>query len=66
MVLPFTRDPKSKIESKAIVRLKKIDIDTRIDIEKRPLEDPKKLKEKGPERKIEIIENRKTIQGKVP
>ena len=44
-ILPFTdKGTKSKIESKAIVRLKKID--AKIDIEKRPLADPKKLKEK--------------------
>ena len=56
-VLPFTdKVTKSKIESKVIVRLKKIDIDTRTDIEKRPLVNPKKLEGKGPERKIEIIE----------
>ena len=55
-ILPFTdKGTKSKIESKAIVRLKKID--AKIDIEKKP---PKKvgekLKEKGPETKVEIIE----------
>ena len=56
-VLPFTdKGTKPKIESKVIVRLKKIDIDTRADIEKRPLVNSKKLKEKGPERKVEIIE----------
>ena len=66
-VLPFTdKVTKSKIESKAIVRLKKIDIDTRTDIEKRPLVDPKKLKEKGPERKIEIIEKPEGNPGKGP
>ena len=54
-ILPFTdKGAKSKIESKAIVRLKKID--AKIDIEKRPLTDPKKLREKGPETKVEIIE----------
>ena len=53
VVLPFARDPKSKIESKAIVRLKKIDFDTRVDIEKRPLvnPNPKKLEGKGPEKR---------------
>ena len=54
-ILPFTdKGTKSKIESKAIVRLKKID--AKIDIEKRPIVDPKKLREKGPETKVEIIE----------
>ena len=55
-ILPFTdKGTKSKIESKAIVRLKKID--AKIDIEKRPLAESKeKLKEKGPETKVEIIE----------
>ena len=52
-IIPFTDKGKSKIESKAIVRLKKIDAE--IDIEKRPLTDPQKLREKGPETKIEII-----------
>ena len=66
VILPFTRDPKSKIESKAIVRLKKIDIDTKIDVEKRPLADPKKLKEKGPETKVEIIEKPVGSPGKGP
>ena len=56
-VLPFTdKSTKPKLESKAIVRLKKIDFDTKIDIEKRPLADPKKLRGKGPETKVEIIE----------
>ena len=66
VILPFTRDPKSKIESKVIVRLKKIDIDTKIDIEKRPLADPKKLKEKGPETKVEIFEKLVGNPGKGP
>ena len=44
-ILPFTdKGAKSKIESKAIVRLKKID--AKVDIEKRPSVDPKKLLEK--------------------
>ena len=59
-VLPFesntNKDRKSKIESKAIVRLKKIDINTRKDTEKRSLVNPKKLEGKGPEKKIEVIE----------
>ena len=67
MVLPFTeKTTKSKIESKAIVRLKKIDIDTRTDVEKRLLVDPKKLKGTGPERKIEIIEKLIGNPGKGP
>ena len=66
VVLPFTKDPKSKIESKVIVRLKKIDIDTQIDSEKRPLADPKKLKEKGSETKVEIIEQPVGNPGKGP
>ena len=46
-ILPFTdKDTKSKIESKAIVRLKKIDIDAKIDIEKKLPLNPKKLGEK--------------------
>ena len=58
-ILPFTdKGTKSKIESKAIVRLKKID--AKVDIEKRPLTDPKKLVEelrkKGPETKVKEIE----------
>ena len=54
-ILPFTdKGAKSKIESKAIVRLKKIDAKT--DIEKRPLIEPKKLREKGPETKVKVIE----------
>ena len=66
-VLLFTdKGTKPKIESKAIVRLKKIDIDTRTDIEKRPLVNPKKLIGKGPERKIEIIEKLKGNPGKGP
>ena len=66
-VLPFTdKVTKSKIESKVIVRLKKIDIDTRIDIEKRPLVNPKKLEGKGPERKIEIIQKPIGNPGKGP
>ena len=48
------------------MRLKKIDIDTRTDIDKRPLVNPKKLKEKGPERKIEIIEKPEGNPGKGP
>ena len=64
-VLPFTdKVTKSKIESKAIVRLKKIDIDTRTDIERRLLVNPKKLEGKGPERKIEIIEKLEGNPGK--
>ena len=56
-ILPFTdKGTKSKIESKAIVTLKKIDIDTKADIEKRPPVNPKKLEEKGPERKVEKLE----------
>ena len=56
-VLPFTdKGTKSKIESKMVVRLKKID--AKPDIEKRPLIDPKKLVEelgkKGPETKVQI------------
>ena len=48
-ILPFTdKGAKSKIESKAIVRLKKIDAKT--DIEKKP------LIEKGPETKVKVIE----------
>ena len=66
-ILPFTdKGTKPKIESKAIVRLKKIYIDTRTDIEKRPLVNPKKLKEKGPERKVEIIEKPEGNPGKGP
>ena len=50
-ILPFSdKGAKSKIESKAIVRLKKID--AKIDIEKRPLGDSKKLREKGLETKV--------------
>ena len=64
-ILPFTdKGTKSKIESKAIGRLKKID--AKIDIEKRPLADPKKLKEKGPEAKVEIIEKPVGNPGKGP
>ena len=68
-VLPFTdKGAKSKIESKAIVRLKKID--AKPDIEKRPLIDPKKLVEelrkKGPETKVLEIEKPEGTQGKVP
>ena len=60
-ILPFTdKGTKSKIESKAIVRLKKID--AKIDIEKRPLADPKKLREKGPETKVEKLEKLEAIQ----
>ena len=66
VVLPFTKDPKSKIESKAIVRLKKIDLDTKVDIEKRPLVNPKKLEGKGPEKKIEPIEKLIGTPGKSP
>ena len=62
-VLPFesntNKDTKSKIEAKAIVRLKKTDFDTRTDIEKRPLVNPKKLEEsleKGPEKKAKETE----------
>ena len=48
-ILLFTdKGPKSKIESKAIVRLKKIDAKT--DIERKP------LIEKGPETKVKVIE----------
>ena len=66
-VLPFTdKVTKSKIESKVIVRLKKIDIDTRTAIEKRPLLIPKKLEGKGPGRKIEIIEKPIGNPGKGP
>ena len=66
-VLPFTdTGTKSKIESKAIVKLKKIDIDTGTDIEKRPVVNPKKLKEKGPETKVEIIEKLVGNPGKGP
>ena len=54
--MPFARDPKPKIESKAIVGLKKIDINTRTDIEKRLLVNSKKLEGKGPEKKIEVVE----------
>ena len=64
-ILPFTdKGTKSKIESKAIVRLKKID--AKIDIEKRLLADPKKLKEKGPETKVEKIEKPEGNPGKGP
>ena len=68
-ILPFTdKGTKSKIESKAIVRLKKID--AKIDIEKRPPVNPKKLgeklKEKGPETKVEIIEKLVGNPGKGP
>ena len=53
-ILPFTdKATKSKIESKAIVRLKKIDLETKKDSEKRPLVNPKKLAgnfEKGAEK----------------
>ena len=68
VVLPFARDPKSKIESEVIVRLKKIDLDTKIDIDKRPLvnPNPKKLEEKGPEKKIELIEKPVGNPGKGP
>ena len=53
-ILPFTdKGAKSKIESNAIVRLKKID--AKIDIEKWLLIDPRKLREKGPEAKVEVI-----------
>ena len=70
VVLPFTdKGAKSKIESKAIVRLKKID--AKVDIEKRPSIDPKKLlekfKHKGAEtKKPEGIPGRKApeITGK--
>ena len=59
-VLPFEsntdKDTKSKIEAKAIVRLKKIDIVTRTDTEKRSLVNPKKLEGKSPEKKIEVVE----------
>ena len=66
-ILPFTdKGTKSKIESKAIVRLKKIDIDTRTNIEKRLLTDPKKLNEKGPERKVDKFEKPEGNPGKVP
>ena len=68
-VLPFTdKVTKSKIESKVIVRLKKIDLDTRVDIEKRLLvnPNPKKLEEKGPEKKIEVIEKPIGNPGKGP
>ena len=54
-VLPFAdKGTKSKIESKAIVRLKKID--AKIDIEKRPLGESKTSKEKGPETKVKVVE----------
>ena len=66
VVLPFTKDPKSKIESKVIVRLKKIDLDTKVDTEKRPLVNPKKLVGKGPEKKIETIEKPIGNPGKSP
>ena len=66
-ILPFTdKVTKSKIESKLIVRLKKIDIDTRTDSERRLLVNPKKLEGKGPERKIEIIEKLEGNPGKGP
>ena len=58
------KELKLKTETKAIFRLKKLDINTRKDIEKRPLINPKKIEEnfeKGPEKKIEIIE--KTIHN---
>ena len=66
VVLPFTKDPKSKIESKAIVRLKKIDLDTKVDIEKRLIINPNKLEKKGPEKKIETIEKPIVSPGKSP
>ena len=54
-ILPFSdKGVKSKIDSKAIVRLKKID--AKIDIEKRLLGDSKKLREKGPETKVKVVE----------
>ena len=54
-ILPFSdKGAKSKIESKAIVRLKKID--AKIDIEKKLLIDPKTLREKGPETKVKVVE----------
>ena len=70
-ILPFTdKGTKSKTESKAIVRLKKIDIDAKIDIEKKPPVNPKKLgeklKEKGPETKVERIEKPVGNPGKFP
>ena len=53
-ILPFSdKGAKSKIESKAIVRLKKID--AKIDIEKKPLIEPKTLREKGPETKVKVV-----------
>ena len=70
-ILPFTdKGTKSKIESKAIVRLKKIDIEAKIDIEKKPPVNPKKLgekvKEKAPETKVEIIKKLEGNPGKGP
>ena len=54
-ILPFSdKGAKSKIESKAIVRLKKID--AKIGTEKRPLGESKKLREKGPETKVKVVE----------
>ena len=51
-ILPFSdKGAKSKIESKAIVRLKKID--AKVDIEKRPLGESKTLREKVLETKVE-------------
>ena len=62
-VLPFesstNKDRKLKTETKVIVRLKKLDISTKRDVEKRLLVNPKKLEEsleKGLEKRIEVIE----------
>ena len=64
-VLPFSdKSAKSKIESKAIVRLKKID--AKIDIEKRPLGESKTLREKVPETKVEEKTNPTDNPGKSP
>ena len=66
-ILPFTdKGTKSKIESKAIVKLKKIDLETRKDSEKRPPVNPKKLEEKGPVRKVEKLEKPEGNPGKGP
>ena len=66
-ILPFTdKGTKSKIESKAIVKLKKIDLETKTDIEKRPPINPKKLEGKGPERKVEKFEKPEGSPGKGP
>ena len=66
-ILPFTdKGTKSKIESKVVVKLKKIYLETRKDSEKRPAVNPNKLEEKGSERKVEKLVKPEGNPGKGP